>query len=230
MARSSSHRVKTIAHLAEKVGKMGDSPTARGLQAEINRLRAGAEALDNVNANRSPVDTEAAHALKVAQLARQLDKQITTVINRSGEIMRDGLANLQGKIDAKIDLKPDAFAAEIRTAFRGLNATEKGDMIAALVKENRGPELAAIVKAPSVLTGITDEQKARYEEAIIATHAAPELEARATLSDAFDIVAAASSSASNLVKDLTDPHKLAEIERGDASAREAAAIFTQSLQ
>ena len=47
-----------------------DHRTGLQLQAEVNRLRMRAEALDNANARRSPLDTPAAHAIKIAKMAR----------------------------------------------------------------------------------------------------------------------------------------------------------------
>ena len=230
MARTSDHRVRAIAHLAEKIGKMGDGATARQLQAEVNRLSRGAAALDSVNANRSPLDTEAAHAVKVAKMARKFDSEVTAVINRAGQVMRDGHQEVQRRIDEKVDLKPDNFAMEIRTRFFGLDASAKSELVNRLVKENRGPELAAIVKAPSVLTGISDEQRGLYEQAIISTHAAAELDDKTRIDDALKAVLAATGTAANFVKDLTDPNKLAKIEQGEAAAIAAGEAFNQSLQ
>ena len=103
-------------------------------------------------------------------------------------------------------------------------------LLAQLVDENRGPELAAIVQAPSALTGLSDNQRGVFEQAITGKHAAAELEERDQLTGALEIVTAAAGAAGSLVKGLTDPAKIAEIERGAAEADAAGAAFDQSVQ
>jgi hypothetical protein len=208
---------------------IGDHAVARQLQSEIARLRGGAEALANVAGNRSPLDTEGAHALKVGKMARKFDSEVTVSMNRAIDFMRSGTQDVQRRIQEKVNLTPDAFAAEIRAAFRTLDAKGKANLINALVKENRGPELAAIVKAPSVLTGISDQQRASYEQMIVATHAAEEMDELAKLTDVFDTTLAAQNTAGNFARNLTDPHNLAAIERGAAASEAAGTAFDQSL-
>lgn len=212
-------------------GRMWEGTTsARQMRAEVNRLKMGADALNKVNANRSPLDTPEAHVKKVAALARKFDREVTAAINRSGATMRDGLNDVDRRLEEKISLKPDAFAAEIRNVFRSLDLKGKHDMMARLVAENRGAELAAIVKAPTSLTGISEADRARYEKNIIATHAPAELEEQAKLNESFESLMAATNAAADLVRSLTDPGELARIENGEAAAAAAGEAFNQSLQ
>ena len=231
MAKIPDPKVRAIAALADRmVRDMEGHPFALRMQAEVNRLRNGAEALDRVVANRSPLDTPSAHALKVAKMARQLDGEICGTINRLGAIAREGVQDVQRRIDMKVDLKPDSFASEIRAAFRSLDCAEKAKLINRLVKENRGPELAAIVKAPSVLTGITDEQRAAYEKSMLSTHAGAEVDENARLEEVFGSAMTACGTTGRYCTSLIDPGKLAEIERGASAADEAGNAFNQSLQ
>lgn len=231
MVRVRDPKISALIAIAERmVRDMEGHPTARQLQAEVNRLRNGAEALDNVNGNRNPVDTDAAHAVKVANMARKFDREITAAMNRMGEITRGGVQDAQRRIDEKIDLRPNAFAQEIRSAFRALDSKGKAKLIGELVEQNRGPELAAIVKAPSVLTGISDEQRAVYEKMIVSKHAPAELDEQAGIESVFEQGFTAANVAISLVKSLTDPGKLAAIERRQAAANAAGEAFNQSLQ
>lgn len=231
MAKVSHHRVRALAAVVERMaGDMGDHPVARQLRAEVSRLSNGAAALDGVNANRSPLETEEAHAVKVATLARKFDREVTAVMNRIGEIASAGAKDVQHRIDQKIDLKPDAFAGEIRAAFRSLNSAGRAKLVNELVEGNRGPELAAIVKAPGILTGISDDQRARYEEMIISKHAPAELAERAGLDAVLGEGIAAAGIAAGIAKEFIDPGKLARIEREASAASEAGAAFDQSLQ
>ena len=224
-------QVSAIEALVERM--LGDRPNhqvAQRLQAEVQRLRDRARQLDDMNISRTPLDTDAAHALKVAKAARKLGEERAAAFDRIVKIWADGRQNLQRQIEDKINLKPDGFAAEIRTAFRSLDAKGKAALLDRLIEENRGPEMAAILKAPAMLSGISDEQRAVYEQAITSKHAGDLVEEQAYLDGVYEAATASERAVADLVKGLTDPHKLAQIEREDTAARNAAAAFDQSLQ
>lgn len=225
------HAVRAIEAIAKRmVRELGDNPAALRLQSEAKRLQEGTAALDNVNAHPSPLDTPDGHALKVARLAKKLDAQITDSINRAGDILRDGLSDAQRRIDEKVDLRPNAFASEIRAVFRGLSSTAKAAMINDLVVSNRGPELAAIVKAPLVLTGITEDRRETYERMILSKHASAELNEQAKLEEVHHAFMRAEQAASRFVQGLTDPKRVANIESNEARAIAASEGFERSLQ
>jgi len=231
MAKHPDTAPRAIAAIAERmVRNMEKHPVALSLQGEVNRLRAGAEALDNLRMNRSPLDTPAAHTVKVAKAAKRLDSEITAMINRLGQITNAGLQDAQRRIDEKVNLKPDAFAQEIRAAFRALDAKGKASLIKELVDGNRGPEMAAIVRAPAMLTGITEEQRATYERMIVARHAGDELDEIGAINEISDAGLTAINTAARMAKRMTDPTELAAIERAAAEADAAGDSFNQSLQ
>ena len=223
--------VKAIEAIGGRMVKdLPDHPTAKQLQGMVNRLHGATEALDRVMTNRNPLDTPDAHALKVAKMARKLDTEILASLNQSGRIWADGVQAVQRRIDEKVDLRPDAFATEIRGAFRGLDSKAKAALLKELVEGNRGPELAAIVRAPSVVAGISDKEKADYEKAIVGKHAAAEIDEQDKLGEVFEAIMVAHRAATDFAKRLTDPDKVAAIERGAAQAAAAGAAFDQSLQ
>jgi len=219
---------KALEAIAERV--KGDTPAIRKLQAEVNRLASSAGQLDTVHRNRSPLDTEAAHALKVAKLARQYGSRVTEALNRGLGEWAVSRAELEQRIVEKINLKPDPkFAAEIRSVFRTVDGTKRLEMLGQFVKENRGPELAAILEGPAFLTGISEEQKSAYRASMISTHAAAEQEELEALDEAAEGFQIANRTASNFAKELTDPGRLAKIERDANAAAEADLAFKQSL-
>lgn len=223
--------VKAIEVISQRmIADLPDHARAMQLQAEVNRLKLRAEALDNVNARRSPLDTPAAHALKVAKLARKFNSETTEMLNRAARIYGDAINEAQARIDAKVNLRPDSFASEIRAAFRSMNSKAQAELIKQLVTENRGPELAAIVRAPSILTGISDQERATYEKMIVDLHAGPEADEIAKMDDVWSAVHAATRAAGTMVAELTDPHILRDIEQQAAAADEASAAFNQSPQ
>jgi hypothetical protein len=231
MARTPHHAPRAIAALADRMLKgMEDYPAAQQMQAQVNRIRQGAEALDRANANRNPLETRAAHMKKIAAMARKLDQETVAVINRTAVIWGEAHAAVQRRIEEKVDLRPDSFAQEIRSAFRALDAEAQAALIKDLIDGNRGPEMAAIVRAPAVLTGISEDRRAMYERAIVSKHAGNELDEQARLAEVFEAVSAVSRTAGNFTKSLTDPVEFARIEREEAAANAAGADFDQSLQ
>lgn len=207
-----------------------DHNYGRQMKGEINRLRLSAEALDRVRASRSPLDTPAAHALKVSKRARTFNNEVTASINRLGRLWSEGYEDAQRRIAEKVNLRPDAFASEIRQAFRAMDSKAQAKLINELVESNRGPELAAIVKAPSVLTGISDAQRAAYEKMILTRHAGDEVDEIERLEEVFQSALSATGAAAKFATELTNPGNLAQIEQAAADADAAMASFDQSLQ
>lgn len=231
MNRIPHHKVRAMRAITElMLREMQDHPHAIRLRVEADRLYKGAAALDNVAANKDPTDTLDGHSLKVARLAKQFDRKITESINRASDILRDGFRDIEARINAKVDLRPNAFAEEVRAVFRALKPGEKAEMIERLVDANDGPELAAIVKAPAVLTGIKEEQRAIYEKMVLDRHAAAELEERSNLERVHHAFMRVEAIASRLVTELIDPRGVAEIQKRQAQAREATDKFENSME
>lgn len=225
------HMVKAIEAITDRMltDSNKDHNTVRNMRGELTRVRMGAEALDRLNATRSPLDTPQAHALKVAKKAKTYHSEVTAALNRAMQTWAQGYGDAQNRMIDKINLRPDAFASEIRAAFRTLNTKEKMNLVRQLVDENRGPELAAIVKAPSVLTGLSDADRDAFEKAIFAKHAAAEMAELEMLEEAMHTFNAAANASAMLVKELTDPAQIAAIERSASEAEAAEASFNQAL-
>ena len=230
MSRTPDHRLRALVHVALKVGGMSKGDAAIKFQAELRRLQSGAEALDNVNANRSPLETEAAHIAKVAGIARKYDREVVATVNRMGELYQESRQDLQRRIDSKVNLTPNAFAPEIRETVRRMNKHDRMELLHTLVKENRATELAAIIKAPALATGISEDERSRYEALIVSMHAPGELAEQAELEAVFEESFAATKFAGDYATSLTSPGKVAAIEQGHAAATEAVDAFEQSLQ
>jgi hypothetical protein len=223
--------VKAIEHMAGVITRdLPDHSGARQIQAELNRLRLTAEALDNLNRNRSPLDTPAAHALKVGKRAKAFNSEVTNTLNRGLQIWAAARVAAEKRIAEKVDLKPNAFAQEIRTAFRALDSQKQLELLSEWIKENKGPEMAAIVEAPSFLAGIDDKRKAAFKKAIIGRHAGAELDEIEKLDALSETFNAATKAAGDFATGLTDPAALSDIERRAAEADAADEAFNQSLQ
>lgn len=235
MSKGPSHAVSAIKVIADRLdtfmerGGMTNSSHARRIHAEVNRLRSGAEALDRVNSNMSPLDTPAAHTLKVAKLARKFDAEAAASLKRVGAAMCEAYADVQKRIDEKVKLIPHPLAPEIRATYKALSPKDQADLITKLINENDGPVLAALLDGPSMLTGMNEGERKAYQQGIIARHAAAELEEQTNLEEIFESATVVAHTASNLTKTFTDPGMLARIEAGDAAAHEAGVSFDRAM-
>lgn len=230
MAKSIHPTVTGLRKMAERINAVAErNGAAQRIQAGINRLSRSAELLDNVMALRNPKETPAAHKLRVAESARKFDSEVLRFLNTYLVDYGRGREEIQRRIVEKVNLKPNEFAPEIRARFYSLNGEQRAEFINKLVDEGKGPELAAIVKAPSVLSGINDEQSAVYEKMIVSKHAAAELDELAALDEVFSAADAAQRAATEMAKELIDPATLSQIERQSAEADEAALAFNQAI-
>lgn len=223
--------VKAIELIASRLTEsMPDHDVPRKVQADMNGLRLKAEALDRVARTRSPLDTPAAHAMKVAKMARTFQAEANSVMNRAAKTLAHGVQDAYRRIEERVNLTPDAFAAEIRQAVRALPTQERTALVERFIHENRGPELAAILKAPLVLTGLSEAERAAYEKSLFETHAQAELAEVETLEGLWSSVTTVMRAADDMAREFTDPETIATIEADAAAAKEAEAAFNQPAE
>jgi hypothetical protein len=196
------------------------------VHAHVVRLADASEALFNLRLTRNPSETDAAHTKRVCLAADRFNKDITVTLNHIIKVSGDGHASIDGRINAKTKLNPDSYAGEVRAVYRGLaSQTEKTKLIGEFIEQNRAAELAAIIKAPTSLTGMIEEHRQRYEAAFIAKHASEELAEKAALEDAFSDAMVSTRTAGELADAYADPVKLAAIVKAEAVAAEAVKAF-----
>lgn len=206
-----------------------------GTEAQINlhshtaRLADAAKALSALHSVRNPTETEGAHIKRVATAAQKMAKEVEAARERVQKTAHDGLSLLQARIAAKTNLKPDAYAAEVRAVFRTLPHTEQVKLLSELIDQARGPEFAAIVKAPRTITGLQEDMRAKFESAYISRHAAEELLDEAAIKEAAEAASVAVETAGLFAAEYNDPAKLAEISKAEAAAAAAAKAFDSTV-
>ena len=226
------YHTEALNHLVERVvrGLPEEGHAAsRRLQAEVRRLRNGVEAMGKLHVMKNPLDSAPMHEKKVSSAARRLATEVSAAHERLHTIVREGLIDISARIKSKVNLEPDGFAAEIRSAFRNMEKADQFTLLNELVKANRGAELAAIVKSPAILTGISPELQAQYAELIVSHHAPAEFAEQAALMEAMNVTLTATSVARKAAEDYSDPIKLASIERGESDAAAADAAFANAF-
>src|SRR5258708_7149769 len=223
-------KVRALRAIAERL--TAKLPSGEGhaawhqINAHVVRLADAAEALEILRTTRNPLETEAAHAKRVGIAAERFNKDVTVTLNHLLKVTGDGHANLDARILKKTQLIPDRiYEAEVRAVYRSKSPTEQMHLLKEFTDQNRGPELAALVKAPSSLTGMSDEHRQRWESAFIAKHASEELVERAALEDAFSDALVSTKTAGELADAYADPVKLAAIVKAEAIAAAAQQAF-----
>lgn len=231
--RNALPKVTALKALADRVAGQikTDAPAQwRAMQLSVSHLSDGAQALHNLALARNPTITDGEHVKRIAQAADKYSRETTAAINAAMKHLDSGLSESDARIRAKTKLTPDAYAAETRTAFRELNPTQKAALLTELIDQNRGPELAALVRVPGMLTGLNDRQRTDYEAAFISRHAPEEVDLQQALKAAHEHVMVATKTGYELAKEYADPVTLNEISKAETAATAAAKAFADATQ
>lgn len=208
-----------------------DLPHSDRMIAIATRLDEFARALIDVHEHPSSTITEAAHFMKVQEAAAKLEKQRQKALADVNTIMRDSVGEAQKRLDQKVKLVPGPNAAEIRTVFRGLNKPDQIVFLNQLARDNKGPELAAIVEVGSEYTGfmLSDDERKRARDLILRTHAEGELNDIEAMNETLKSLFLIMDVVRDLANDFADPYKLASIRRGEELAATLEAKLNASL-
>lgn len=228
-----AHRHLAYQTIVERIGaKASDSKT----RVYINEMRTwvsgslntSIKSLIAMHANPDPTQTKAYNDKKLITAAAQLDKKRKEIFEKIQTEFQEGLQDLQMRIEDKVKLKPDAYAAEIRAAIRAMPQAERVAAMKQLALDNNGPALAAITEAPAILSGVTPLLQEQYRSYIYNAHAKEEIAEQTELQEAFQAAMSATDVAKMLADDLNNPTRLAEIEIGVKAAADADAAFDTS--
>lgn len=215
---------QVASRMTARVGSTGHT-YLREMQAVIERLAVASGTLGKLMNSQSPTETQAAHAKKVGAAAKTVGDAVAKAKDQLNAIMGRGMRDIEARSRAKTGLKMNEFAAEIRASVRILSVEDKLRLFIDLAKEGRGAELAAVIDAPPLLTGVTPEMQQRAKDMLEGLFAKAEVDEREALAqgfaDAFDMAAALAAMAGS----LGDPRQLAEIERGEEAAAAAVEAF-----
>jgi len=221
-----------IKQLAERITK--DKPTHKNvafihLQGQANKLLSIVEAIGKMHATPNPIETREAHIKRVSTAAGQLSAKVKEMQASINDITTQGLRSVGERIDQKVTLVPDAYAAEIRQVFRSLKQVEQIKLLGQLAEGNKGSQLAAIVKAPAILSGIDPDLQSTFADLIVHKHAPEEWEEQASLMDAMKTAFIITDVGKNVVAEYSDPAKLAVITRQEEDAVKAQSAFNTTL-
>lgn len=198
------------------------------------KLAAAAEAvltLEKLAANRNPIETDAAHAKRVADAAGRLKAKVSRLESEITEETQRQRERLAREIKTQARLTPSQHAAEIRASLRAMPEKERlSVMREALRGSLTGAEiLAAVADGNFITTGLPDEVRTRFIQDFQKTQA-PELFAEMSaleelLEHAPQVVGLANEAASEAV----DDSYIQRINEAEKSAQAAADAFSASV-
>lgn len=225
-------QLQSIEHISRKITDRlpaSGHDAARKINIEVTKVKSGLEALENLHSARNPLDSQAAHERRISTAAQKFANEVKSSSERMYSILRDGLNDIERRVGNKINLTPDAYGAEVRQVFRSMSSSDQIKMLNTLVQQGRGPELAAILKAPETLTGMSKDMQDKYTAAVYSTHAPAEYAEQLALLDVISDASVITPVALNAAKSFTDPMLLASIEKAEKAAKAADADFQNAL-
>lgn len=222
----------TIAHLNAGIkARHGSSlkPHTNHLMAEAARLEKAVKALGDVYARKSPLDTDAAHFKKVAHHARRLEKETADASNRIKNLQIASITRVQDSITERLNLNETPYAGELRQTLRGMDNKDRHSAIKQLMQQGDSASMAAILKAPAMLSGITEELQNRYIVSYEEAQAPDLVLERADLVETVADLHAMVNASGKAAESFLDPARIRDIEEGERLAGEAESSFTQAF-
>jgi hypothetical protein len=201
----------------------------KAITARAASIAEAVSSLESMAKNRNPMETEAAHARRVADAARKLNEKVASVEALISNTVQSAVYNLDEAINSRANLREDSYAAEIRASVRGLPEKDRFAAVQAAVKAGDARTVAALTNAPSVATGLNPEYQERQREEFRKRHAPAEYQAMTDLTDLFSTSAVALKVAKDAAAAATDPKYIAEIAEQEAAANRAQAAFDGAL-
>ncbi|HBG47232.1 MAG TPA: hypothetical protein DDW94_09630 [Deltaproteobacteria bacterium] len=193
----------------------------KALQTTLNDLADALKAVEFIRANPQGGD----HALNVGRAAARLqvlaeaaEAAITTKATSAGASFESSLREHSGLVNGP-------YAVEIRQRLQGMAPGEKVKVVQAMIESRDGSSLAAIIDAPSMLTGLSSEDIGKFREQYFQTAAPDIVKARDTYRDLNEHVQAAVKTSLTAASEYSDPVKLRALELHEAEAAKAKAAL-----
>lgn len=134
-----------------------------GLAAVGSFLGNAQQMFADANERRTMVDvykTQAANERDVETLVGKIEQKLSGEMASTRRTLAASKGGIQGSIDQIGALKPDAYAPEIRAAFKAMTLAEAQAAISEAVDNNDRQTLAAVLDAPFYTTGLPADLRA----------------------------------------------------------------------
>jgi hypothetical protein len=201
----------------------------RPVYSELYNIMLPVEGIEKIARARNPMDTEAAHAKKVAIAADKLRQSLERSRDKVEKLRDSSLAAIDADISVKTRLQPTAQAAEIRAILRQMEKPARLSALTKAIESNDTATLAAIADGNELTTGLDDEIRLRLLDTY-KLRTVPDLyNERQRLMEISQHVPTMFDTAMTAARDATDPAFIAEINELEEKAKAAEAEFAQTL-
>lgn len=134
-----------------------DANSNSGLAAVRRCLGEGAETLNSLNSLRAkpnPLETVARNHANIENLVNQATGKLSRNHDDAARALTNAETELTAKVATAANLKPDAYAAEIRASFKAMKLQDRQAALSQAVEDQNRQVLSAVMDAPEIVTGI----------------------------------------------------------------------------
>jgi len=185
--------------------------------------------LEELALNKNPIETEAAHAKRVAAAASKVKSMTEQTQQQITETVTEAKSELQEIIASKSRLIPTEDAAEIRLALRELNSKQRKKVLFDATNNGDAVILAALDQSNYLTTGIADDLKVRFLDQYRGSQAPAEFEELKALEGMVEAVPVAITTAFKASEDAFDPSCIKQLQLDENKAAEAQKTFDESV-
>jgi|GEM_PF-2951394 len=139
----------------------GEGKAPAGLQSAAQWLQEARDTWEQVNQVRTvadPAQTEDGHVLRVNQVAERGIDKIVKGFDRARTALATAEAGYMAEVDAATRMTPTQHSAEIRAVVRAMPEQERYSTLIAAMDSGDAATLAAVLTAPGITSGLTDDQ------------------------------------------------------------------------
>jgi len=162
--KAPTHKLSAMLNLNGQL--VGNTPTKSVLRNTTNAAVSSYDAFLRLTQSNDPTITEGARFKRISEASAKLRSKHSDQVNEIYRAKAFAKEDVQKRINDKVKLVPDQFAAETRQYYRSLDEAGRHKLLRDLALENNGPALAALVDAPKHLTGIQSEHAGRYRVSV----------------------------------------------------------------
>lgn len=208
---------------SEDVGlnRYTDEPTVQRAKTIVELSKKAATTARDTLTTKDPFRTEAQHLEDWDKRTGKNAKALSEEIVKFDDQLADELRGIEGEITERLSLQETGRATEIRNYVRSLSAEERSEFIAGAVERGDSETVAALIKGPAYLSGMSEDAKASLAERFKRTHAGDLVARREALEKASEIASNAVNSTEGYLKEIYPAKSFAKIRERQDKARNA---------
>lgn len=151
-----------LKHLTQRL--TGDSQLSNEHRALANRIDTAAAELVALHDAPDPMLSSLAINLRVEAARAGLKTLASEARTKSAALIATEKANVEANRNAKANMTPSPFAAEIRAVVRGLDTAGKLKILNDAVASGDGGTIAALCDCPGVISGLAPSMASDYRK------------------------------------------------------------------